>query len=137
MPSSLNLRDVNDERLRPVFVVPPPRFLGDEVGRDLAVGRTDREQFDAAGLLWCAAFVGVTTAGNLRELASRDYTAPHAGRTPANRSAELRPATRQRLSPGLSGAPSRTRTDTRRILRTVDALPATRRNASLDIAKLQ
>ena len=53
------LGDVDDERLRPVLVAPPPGFLGDEVGRELAVGRRDREQLDAAGLLRCAALVGV------------------------------------------------------------------------------
>ena len=57
------LGDVDDERLRPVLVVPSPRLLGDEVRGELSVGRGDREQLDARDLLGRSAFVGVDVGG--------------------------------------------------------------------------
>ena len=57
------LREVDDERLRPVLVVPAPGLLGDQVGRELAVGRADREQLEAGDLLRCSALVGVDVGG--------------------------------------------------------------------------
>src|SRR6476620_4755306 len=53
------LGHVHDERLRPMFIAPAPRLLGDEVRGELAVDRRDRQQFDACGLLGCSALVGV------------------------------------------------------------------------------
>ena len=67
------LGDVDDERLGPVFVIPPPGFLGDEIGRELAVGRRNREKLDTA------AFSGAPPSSAWMWAVFAQITAPQRG----------------------------------------------------------